>query len=100
VEAPVTTLLADGMACRVADAEALAILQGNIDHIVQVTDAEIAQAMRDIFACTHNVAEGAGAAAFAAAMQERAQLKGQAVGLALSGGNVDSAMFAEVLHNQ
>jgi len=99
VEAPVTTLLADGMACRVADAEALAILQGEIDHIVQVTDAEVAQAMRDIFACTHNVAEGAGAAAFAAAMQEREQLKGQTVGLALSGGNVDSAMFADVLHN-
>jgi threonine dehydratase len=99
VEAPVTTLLADGMACRVADPEALAILQGNIDHIVQVTDAEVAQAMRDIFACTHNVAEGAGAAAFAAAMQERAQLAGQTVGLALSGGNVDSAMLADVLQN-
>ena len=99
VEAPVTTLLADGMACRVADAEALAILQGNIDHIVKVTDAEIAQAMRDIFARTHNVAEGAGAAAFAAAMQERVQLAGQTVGLALSGGNVDSAMFADVLQN-
>jgi threonine dehydratase len=100
VEAPVTTLLADGMACRVADAEALAILQGNIDHIVKVTDAEVAQAMRDIFACTHNVAEGAGAAAFAAAMQEREQLVGQTVGLALSGGNVDSAMLANVLHNR
>jgi len=100
VEAPVTTLLADGMACRVADAEALAILQGNIDHIVKVTDSEVAQAMRDIFACTHNVAEGAGAAAFAAAMQEREQLKGQTVGLALSGGNVDSAMLAEVLLNK
>jgi threonine dehydratase len=100
VEAPVTTLLADGMACRVADAEALAILKGNIDHIVQVTDAEVAQAMRDIFACTHNVAEGAGAAAFAAAMQEREQLAGQTVGLALSGGNVDSAVLAGVLQTQ
>ena len=100
VEAPVTTLLADGMACRVADAEALAILQGNIEHIVQVTDAEVAQAMRDIFACTHNVAEGAGAAAFAAAMQERERLVGQTVGVALSGGNVDSAMLADVLRNQ
>jgi threonine dehydratase len=99
VEAPVTTLLADGMACRVADAEALSILQGNIDHIVKVTDAEVAKAMRDIFACTHNVAEGAGAAAFAAAMQEREQLVGQTVGLALSGGNVDSTMLADVLRN-
>ena len=99
-EAPVTTLLADGMACRVADPEALAILQGEIDHIVQVTDAEVAQAMRDIFSCTHNVAEGAGAAAFAAAMQERASLTGQTVGVALSGGNVDSTMLADVLQNK
>jgi threonine dehydratase len=97
IEAPVTTQLADGMACRVADPEALQILTGAIDHIVQVTDAEVAQAMRDIFACTHNVAEGAGAASFAAAMQERASLQGQTVGITLCGGNVDSAAFAEVL---
>jgi threonine dehydratase len=100
VEAPVTTQLADGMACRVADAEALTILQGEIDHIVQVTDAEVAQAMRDIFACTHNVAEGAGAASFAAAMQEREQLSGQTVGLTLCGGNVDSTVFADILQNR
>lgn len=99
VEAPVTTQLADGMACRVADADALAILQGEIDHVVQVTDAEVAQAMRDLFACTHNVAEGAGAASFAAAMQEREALRGQTVGITLCGGNVDSAAFAKVLHN-
>ena len=97
VEAPVTTQLADGMACRVADPEALAMMQGQIDHIVQVTDAEVAQAMRDLFACTHNVAEGAGAASFAAAMQERAQLAGQTVGITLCGGNVDSDTFAKVL---
>jgi len=100
VEAPVTTLLADGMACRVADPEALAILQGRIDHIVQVSDAEVAQSMRDLFACTHNVAEGAGAAAFAAAMQERDQLRGKTVGIALTGGNVDSGMFADALLNR
>jgi len=100
VEAPVTTLLADGMACRVADPEALAILQGRIDHIVQVTDDEVAQAMRDIFACTHNVAEGAGAASFAAATQERDQLAAQTVGITLCGGNVDSAVFAKVLQKQ
>lgn len=97
VEAPVTTLLADGMACRVADAEALAILAPALDHVVKVTDDEVASAMRAIFADTHNVAEGAGAAAFAAAMQEKDRLGGQTVGLSLSGGNVDSATFARVL---
>lgn len=97
VEAPVTTELADGMACRVADAEALAILAPALDHIVQVTDDEVAAAMRAIFADTHNVAEGAGAAAFAAAMQEKESLQGLNVGVTLCGGNVDSATFAKVL---
>jgi threonine dehydratase len=97
VEAPVTTQLADGMACRVADPEALAVLGPHIDHIVQVSDAEVAAAMRAIFTETHNVAEGAGAAALAAAMQERAQLQGQTVGLALTGGNVDAPVFSSVL---
>ena len=97
VEAPVTTQLADGMACRVADAEALAVLAPHIDHIVQVSDAEVAAAMRALFTDTHNVAEGAGAAALAAALQERDQLHGKAVGLTLSGGNVDAEVMVGVL---
>ena len=97
VEAPVTTQLADGMACRVADQLALDIIAPHIHHIVQVSDAEVAQAMRDLYADTHNVAEGAGAASFAAAMQERTQLKGQVVGTTLCGGNVDTAALAAVL---
>jgi threonine dehydratase len=44
------------------------------------------------------VAEGAGAASFAAAMQERHLLRGQVVGTTLSGGNVDAAVLAKVLH--
>jgi len=97
VAAPVSTQLADGMACRIADQLALDIMAPHIDHIVQVTDDEVAQAMRDLYADTHNVAEGAGAASFAAAMQQRAQLKGQVVGTTLCGGNVDSATVARVL---
>ena len=97
VAAPVSTLLADGMACRVADPEALAILAPHLDHIVQVSDVEVAAAMRALFSDTHNVAEGAGAAALAAALQEKAQLRGQAVGLALTGGNVDASVFSQVL---
>ncbi|OGB79650.1 MAG: hypothetical protein A3G82_25175 [Burkholderiales bacterium RIFCSPLOWO2_12_FULL_67_210] len=97
VEAPVTTELADGMACRVADPEALAVLAPHLDHIVRVTDDEVAAAMRTLFADTHNLAEGAGAAAFAAAWQEKKTLQGLSVGVSLSGGNVDSATFAQVL---
>lgn len=97
VEAPVTTQLADGMACRKADQAALDVLIPHIDHIVKVTDAEVAVAMRDIYVDTHNVAEGAGAASFAAAMQERTSLKGRIVGITLCGGNVDADVFAKVL---
>ncbi|MDO9253797.1 MAG: threonine dehydratase [Hydrogenophaga sp.] len=99
VEAPVTTELADGMACRVADAAALDVLMPHLDHVVKVSDDEVAQAIRTIFADTHNVAEGAGAASFAAAWQERESLKGKVVGTTLCGGNVDSEVFAKVLAN-
>ena len=97
VESPVSTQLADGMACRVADQAALEILIPHLDHVVKVSDLEVAQAMRWIFSDTHNVAEGAGAAGFAAAMQERALLQGLVVGTTLSGGNVDAAVLAPVL---
>ena len=97
VEAPVETLLGDGMACRKPDPDAVAIMLANVSRIVEVTDAELAAAMRAIFSMTHNVAEGAGAAAFAAAWRERESLAGQRVALAVTGGNVDSALFADVL---
>src|SRR5437588_1470076 len=72
--------LADGMATRVPDAEALAIIRKGASRIVQVTDDEIATAIRAYWSDTHNLAEGAGAAAFAAAMQEKAKLRGKRVG--------------------
>jgi threonine dehydratase len=97
VEAPVTTQLADGMACRIADDEALQVVLREADDVVAVTDAEVASAMRILFADTHNVAEGAGAAGLAAAIQQRAKWAGRCVGVALTGGNVDSAVFASVL---
>jgi threonine dehydratase len=97
VESPVETVLGDGMACRKPDPEALAIVLANVSRIVEVSDAELAGAMRSIFAMTHNVAEGAGAAAFAAAWRERESLAGRKIGITLSGGNVDSTTFADVL---
>lgn len=95
--APVTTVLADGMACRIADDEALQVVLRHAEDIVAVTDNEVAQAMRVLFADTHNVAEGAGAAALAAAMQQRDRWRARSVGIALTGGNVDSEVFARVL---
>jgi threonine dehydratase len=97
VEAPVSTRLADGMACRLPDAQALDIIRREVDDVVAVTDDEVAAAMRSLFADTHNVAEGAGAAGLAAAMQQRARWSGKVVGVPLTGGNVDTAVFAQVL---
>ena len=97
VEAPVSTELADGMACRIADAEALDVVRREAEDVVAVSDAEVAEAMRILFADTHNVAEGAGAAGLAAAIQQRGRTGQRPVGFALTGGNVDSATFARVL---
>ena len=84
---------ADGMATRVPDVEAFAIIRKGASHIVQVSDDEIASAIRAYWTDTHNLAEGAGAAALAAALQEKARLGGKRVGLILSGGNIDFELF-------
>ena len=97
IEAPVSTLLADGLACRVPDEQALAVIRSEVDDVVAVTDEQVVEAMRALFADTHNVAEGAGAAALAAALIERNKWTGRCIGLPLTGGNVDSAVFARVL---
>jgi threonine dehydratase len=84
--AEVTTRLADGMAVRTPDAGALELIVKNVDRIVEVTDDEVAQAIAILFQCTHNCAEGAGAAAFAAMRKERSRLAGRKVAAVLSGG--------------
>ena len=85
--------LADGMATRVPDEDALAVIRRGVARFVLVSDAEIADAMRAYWTDTHNLTEGAGAAALAAAVQERQQLAGKKVGLVLSGGNIDFDLF-------
>ncbi|MGZ5872561.1 MAG: threonine dehydratase [Bradyrhizobium sp.] len=85
--------LADGMATRVPDADALAIIRKGASRIAQVTDDEVAAAIRAYWTDTHNLAEGAGAAALAAALQDKAKIRGKRVGLVLSGGNIDFDLF-------
>jgi threonine dehydratase len=91
------TRLADGMAVRTPDAEALELMLKHVDRIVEVSDDEVAQAIAILFQCTHNCAEGAGAAPFAAIRKERARLAGRKVAAVLSGGNIDREVFASVL---
>jgi len=100
IESPVTTILSDGMACRVPEPAALELILQGVDRIVQVTDNEVSASMRLMFECTHNVCEGAGAAALAAATQEKARLAGRKVAVIASGGNVDQGVFAKVLNSR
>ena len=85
--------LADGMATRVPDPDALAIIRKGASRIVQVTDDEIGAAIHAYWTDTHNLAEGAGAAALAAALQEKPKLAGKRVGLILTGGKIDFDLF-------
>ena len=81
------------MATRVPDQEALDVIARAPWRVTLVRDEEIAAAIRAYWTDTHNLAEGAGAAALAAAMKERSRLKGRKVGLVLSGGNIDFDLF-------
>ena len=84
---------ADGVATRSPDADALAMMLKGVARIVQVTDDDIAHAIRAYWTDTHNLAEGAGAAPLAAALQDKGELRGRRVGLVLSGGNIDLDLF-------
>ena len=91
---------AEGVAVRVPDPEALAIIRRGAARIVEVSEDEIADAIRVMFGATHSLAEGAGAAALAALIKEREALKGRRAAVILSGQNFDRAMAQTVLNGQ
>ncbi|BBP64688.1 serine/threonine dehydratase [Pseudomonas sp. Cab53] len=99
-ETPSANTFADGLAVRKPIPEAFALYGAAAARIVAVDDREIAEAMRVYYTDTHNLAEGAGAAALAALMQERDAMAGKRVGVILSGGNVDRPVYARVLGEQ
>ncbi|KQN48791.1 hypothetical protein ASE98_05230 [Pseudomonas sp. Leaf48] len=97
LETATANTFADGLAVRRPIPEAFAIYGAAAARIVSVSEAEIAQAMRVYYTDTHNLAEGAGAAALAALIQEREAMAGKRVGVILSGGNVDRSVYAGVI---
>jgi len=97
IESPVSTVLADGLACRTPDPTALEIICRSVDRIVEVSDDEVAESIRILFRGTHNCAEGAGAAAFAAILQEKPRLAGRKVAAMLTGANIDADVYARLL---
>lgn len=91
---------ADGIAVRVPVKEAFDIYSKGADRIIEVTDDEIAAAIRIYFSDTHNAAEGAGAASLAALLRERNRMRDKTVGVILTGGNIDTDDFAAVLQGE
>ncbi len=100
VETNSARTFADGIAVRIPVRDAYEIYAAGADRIVAVSDDDIAAAMRLYYTATHNIAEGAGAAALAALMQEREAMAGRKVGLVLSGGNIDIGLYGQVLEGE
>jgi threonine dehydratase len=88
---------ADGVATRQPDAEAVATIRRGAARVVQVSEAEIAEAVRVYFQTTHQVAEGAGAAPLAALVQERDRMSGKSVALIMTGCNIDAGVYEYIL---
>jgi threonine dehydratase len=91
---------ADGMAVKQPIAEAFTIYAQGASRIVSVTDDQVAEAIRLYYRCTHNLAEGAGAAPLAAAIKEKDRVKHKKVAAILCGGNIDTDKFIQVLNGQ
>jgi threonine dehydratase len=97
IETNSANTFADGMAVRIPVQDAFEIYSKGAERIIAVSDAEIAEAIRVYYRCTHNVAEGAGAAPLAALMQERDAMRDKRVGVIHCGGNIDTDQFLTVL---
>jgi threonine dehydratase len=88
---------AEGIATRVTFDLPFGIYKEHLDDFVQLTEEELAAGVRLALKSTHNLAEGAGAAAIAAAFKRRESLIGQRVVCVMSGGNIDAAKLKWVL---
>lgn len=83
--------IADGLAVTYPDATALSIVLDSVARVISVSDEEIAAAMKALFVATHNLAEGAGAAALAGLIKDNKSGVARShsrSGVILSGGNV------------
>jgi threonine dehydratase len=96
IETASAVTMADGMAVRVPVPAALEIIWKGAERIVEVSDTEVEGAMRALFSDAHQVAEGAGAASFAALLKEGDRAGGRAA-FVLTGGNVDRDVYTRIL---
>lgn len=97
VESATANTFAEGVATRVTFDLTFGMLKQHLDDFVQLSEDELADGVRLALRTTHNLAEGAGSAAIAAAVRDTDQLKGQRVACIMSGGNLDRAKLKWVL---
>ena len=88
---------AEGMATRVTFDLTFGILKEMLDDIVTLDEQELEEGVRAALRCTHNLAEGSGAAPLAAAKKYGEKLKGKKVGCVMSGGNIDVKTLARLI---
>jgi threonine dehydratase len=100
IVSPTANTFADGLATREPSPEAIAIICRGVSRFVQVSEDEIAAAMRIYYDDTHQVAEGAGAAPLAALLQDRDRMKNKTAGVILSGGNIEKSRYLQVLRGE
>jgi threo-3-hydroxy-L-aspartate ammonia-lyase len=97
VTIPVPATIADGLQTQSPGVLTFPIVQALCAGVVTVTDEELRDAMRFAFERLKLVIEPSGAAALAAALTGRIEIRGKRVGLTISGGNVDAATFARLI---
>ena len=88
---------ADGVAVRVPDAQAFDIIRRGAARENEVTDDAVAEAVRVLYTDSHTLAEGAGAAALAALMNECKRQAGKRCAVIVSGQNIDRPWMATVV---
>ena len=92
-----THTLADGIAVKTPGAIPLEILELYLDDLLLVSETDIEDAVQILAAQQKVVAEGAGAAGFAAVFRHKEKFSNQKVGTVICGGNIDRRMLSTVL---
>jgi len=88
---------AEGLATRVTFDLTFSVLKEQLDDIVTLEEPDLEEGVRAALRLTHNLAEGAGAAAIAAARTYGRTLAGTKVGCVMTGGNIDTGTLARIL---
>jgi threonine dehydratase len=89
--------IADGIAVRRAGEKTLPLVQKYVDDIVTVDEEEIANAVLLLLEREKTLAEGAGAAAFAALINHKTSLSGKKVAVLVCGGNIDVSLLSRIM---